>query len=168
MISESQIRKHLESALQIAKKAFELGNYPIGAVFVDGEGNHEIVEMNECKTLDDITAHAEILGIRKLGNKFHKDSPGEYYLFTSLEPCFGCSFFLARTNVTRIYSALKDPHKGGISDLKPQEQFHNFFKNIELIHEPYEDLKKESKELMQKYFLINNKKDSAIFYGYKE
>lgn len=166
MFSDEQIRRYLEDALKAAEKALELGNYPIGSVFTDGE--NEIIEMNECSTLDDVTAHAEILGMRKLGSKILKDTPNEYYLFTSLEPCFGCSFYVARTNVKHIYSALKDPHKGGTIDLKSQEQFHSFFKNIELINEPFEDLKERSRELMQKYFLNKGRKDAAAFYGYKE
>lgn len=168
MFNSESIRSYLGAALQEAKKALELGNYPIGAVFVDSNGKGEIIEMNECFTLDDVTAHAEILGIRKLGSKIHKDTPNEYYLFTSLEPCFGCSFYLARTNVKHIYSALKDPHKGGTSDLKSQEQFQSFFKNIELFNEPFKDMAIQSKELMQKYFLNKGRKDAAAFYGYGE
>jgi|SRR3989344_191314 len=164
MISDQQIRSYLETALQGAKKAFELGNYPIGSVFANEDGTGEIIEINEYHTLDDITAHAEILGIRKLGKKIDKDTPGNYYLFTSLEPCFGCSFFLARTNVSRIYSALKDPHKGGTSDLKSQEQFRNFFNNIELVSEPFADFKKQSQDLMHKYFLAKGNEKAASFY----
>lgn len=168
MFTDKQIRTYLESALREAQKALELGNYPIGSVFIDSKGNGEVIEMNECYTLDDLTAHAEILGIRKLGNKIHKDTSNEYYLFSSLEPCFGCSFYLARSNVKHIYSALKDPHKGGISYLKSQEQFQSFFKNIQLNNEPFEDLKIKSNLLMQEYFLKKGRKDAAAFYGYKE
>ena len=66
----------------------------------------------------------------------------------------------------KIYSALKDPHKGGIGDLKAQSQFESFFEDIELINEPFEDLKEESRNLMREYFIMIGKLDKAKFYGY--
>lgn len=168
MFTDDQIRKNLELALDKAEKAFELGNYPIGSVFTNQNNEVLSVDMNECTSGNDVTAHAEIVGIRKLGKSINKYTPGEHYLFTSLEPCFGCSFFIARTNIKGIYSALKDPHKGGTSDLKSQEQFSSFFSNIELIHEPFEDLANKSRELMKKYFLNIGNIQAAKYYGHIE
>ena len=168
MFTNDQIRTNLELALDKAEEAFELGNYPIGSVLVNKDNLVLSVEMNECTSSNDVTAHAEIVGIRKLGNSINKYASGEHYLFTSLEPCFGCSFFIARTNIKGIYSALKDPHKGGTSDLKSQEQFANFFNKIELVHEPFEDLANRSRELMKKYFLSINNLDAAKYYGFVE
>jgi tRNA(adenine34) deaminase len=166
MFSSDLIRSFLQITLDEAKKALVEGNYPIGSVIVNINGDIESVNRNQCATNSDVSAHAEILGIRKMGNKINKDTPGEYYLFSSLEPCFGCSFFLARTNVKYIYSALKDPHKGGMSDLRKLDQFKHFFKSIELINEPFADLTEVSRNLMIEYFLMKDRKDAARFYGY--
>lgn len=117
MFSSDQTRHFLEAALDEAKKALYEGNYPIGSIIVNDIGEIETSDRNQSFTSEDVSAHAEILNIRKLGNKVNKDTKGDYYLFSSLEPCFGCSFFLARTNISHIVSALKDPHKGGMSDL---------------------------------------------------
>jgi tRNA(adenine34) deaminase len=161
------IRKFLELSLEKARTALTEGNYPIGSVIVDAKETIVAAEYNKCTTLEDISAHAEILCIRAGGiTKLASDSPGEYYLFSSLEPCYGCSFFLARTNIKAIYSALKDPHKGGISKLKEQEMFTSFFMNIELHEEPFEDLKTESLKLMQTYFLNRGRLDAAAAYGF--
>jgi tRNA(adenine34) deaminase len=119
MFTQEQIRTNLELALSKAEEALANGNYPIGSVVTNAENKVLAVEMNESFT-SDIAAHAEIICLRKLGNSINKYSSGEHYLFTSLEPCFGCSFFIARSNIKTIYSGLKDPHKGGISDLKNQ------------------------------------------------
>lgn len=162
------IRKYLEKSLIEAEKSLKLGNYPIGSIFINKKGDIEVIKGNKSNSLNDVSAHAEILGIRKLGKKINKDTNDEYYLFTSLEPCFGCSFFLARTNVKYIYSALKDPHKGGITDLKNQKQFESFFKQITIVNEPFEDLKNKSMKLMKQYFLNQGRKDAAVYYGYKE
>lgn len=45
--------------------------------------------------------------------------------------------------------------------------FDNFFNDIEIINEPYEDLKIKSKNLMKKYFLKIGKEKNATYYGYK-
>lgn len=168
MFSSDQIRSYLQIALDEAKMALEEGNYPIGSVMVKPDGTIESTDRNQSFTSGDVCAHAEILGIRKLGNKVNKDMIGGYYLFSSLEPCFGCSFFIARTSIKHIISALKDPHKGGTSDLHKLDQFNHFFAHIELINEPFADLQEKSRKLMIQYFLKNNNKKSAKFYGYTE
>lgn len=166
MFSSDQIRHYLQITLDEAKKALDEGNYPIGSVMVNDHGEIESTDRNQSFTSEDVSAHSEILGIRKLGNKVNKDTSGEYYLFSSLEPCFGCSFFIARTNIKHIISALKDPHKGGMSDLRSLDQFNQFFKHIELTIEPFEDLKEKSRQLMIEFFLKKDRKDAAKFYGY--
>ncbi len=164
MFNTDQIRNHLEVALLKAEEALKLNNYPIGSVFVNKAGKVVSVTMNECTSFQDITAHAEIIGIRQLGAAINKNSDDDHYLFTSLEPCYGCSFFLARTNVQAIYSALKDPHKGGTSDLKKAKQFENFFSGIELTNEPFADLQEKSRKLMERYFLNIGNIKAAEFY----
>jgi tRNA(adenine34) deaminase len=166
MFSTDQIRSFLQKTVDEAKIALDEGNYPIGSLIVNPNGEIESVDRNQCTSYEDVTAHAEILGIRKMGNKVEKDTEGEYYLFSSLEPCFGCSFFIARTNIKHIVSALKDPHKGGMSDLRVLDQFTHFFNHIELVNEPFTDLKEISRKLMIEYFLMKDRIDAARFYGY--
>ena len=164
MLSQIQIRNFLEIALKNAEQALKLNNYPIGCVVVDSKGNIVAETMNECTTSEDISAHAEIVALRKIGKAINKYSNRDHYLFTSLEPCFGCSFFLARSNIREIYSALKDPHKGGTSDLRSQEQFSEFFQKIHLYNEPFDDLAIKSKELMRAYFINIRNIDAAECY----
>jgi len=164
MLTNEKIKELLQETISIAAKALELGNYPIGSIITDSEGNILAKDMNQRETQRDITAHAEILCIRQLGNKLDNYSEGEHYLFSSLEPCFGCSFFIARTNITKIYSALKDPHKGGVSDLASQEQFKKFFEGKELMSDLFPDLKEKSKKLMSQYFRSIDRPQNAAFY----
>ena len=164
MFTQTQIRNFLEIALTKAGEALKLHNYPIGCVVVNSDCNIVAETMNECTTSQDITAHAEIVALRKMGNSISKDSKGDHFLFTSLEPCFGCSFFIARSNIREIYSALKDPHKGGASDLRSQEQFSDFFQKIHLYTEPFDDLASKSRKLMRTYFLNSGNNDAAEFY----
>ncbi|MFA5828654.1 MAG: nucleoside deaminase [Candidatus Shapirobacteria bacterium] len=165
MLNEEQIRKYLELSIDLAKEGFEKDNYPIGSIIVNSQGNIIAKGFNENTTQKDITAHAEILCIRQSGLALSKDATGENILFTSLEPCFGCSFFIARTNIKKIYWALEDPHRGGIGDLKSEIMFKDFFPNIELVSEPYEDLKGQSKDLMRKFFLAKGNAKTANLYS---
>jgi tRNA(adenine34) deaminase len=167
MLSDSIIKETLHNTIELAEKALSLGNYPIGSVITDQDGNKLASFYNECTTKNDTTAHAEILCIRSVGEeKIAKGSEHNFYLFSSLEPCYGCSFFIARTNISKVFSALKDPHKGGIGDFNRFDHFRHFFEHIELIVEPYPDLMKKSKELMRKYFLRKGRPDAAVYYGY--
>jgi tRNA(adenine34) deaminase len=168
MFTDSEVKKYLEITLTEAKIAESGGNYPIGSLIVNAKGEILVQTHNECTAQSDISAHAEILCIRMLKNKMNKDYPEELTLFSSLEPCFGCSFFLARTNIKTIISALEDPHKGGISILKNLPEFGHFFKSIEIINEPVDELKSQSMTLMKNYFLRLNRPDAAKYYGYSE
>ena len=163
MLDETKVRHFLQSTLQEAEKAFDEGNYPIGSLLVNEQGEVLSLQRNKSWTSHDLTAHAEVLNLREVG-KLSFDPNQKLQLFSSLEPCFGCSFFIARSNISHIYSALKDPHKGGTSDLKSREEFKHFFSEIEIINQPFEDLAQKSRQLMKKYFLRQGRVDKAAFY----
>lgn len=164
MLASEEIRELLLKTVANAEDALKLNNYPIGSLITDVHGTILASDSNHFSTQNDITAHAEILCMRKLGLTIDNNNSDKFYMFSSLEPCYGCSFFIARTNIKKVYSALKDPHKGGMSDLQKMKPFENFFKGIEIMNDQFEDLKTESKKLMKNFFLKNGKPESAAFY----
>ena len=166
MFTQTQIRTYLELTMEQARKTLEHGNYPIGSLIVNSEGTILTQDSNQCSTYHDVTAHAEMISIGNAGDRVFKHVNLNHFLFSSLEPCYGCSFFIARTNITTVYFALKDPHKGGISDLKLNPEFESYFSKIELSCEPFDDLREESRALMKQYFLNIGKLESARSYGY--
>jgi tRNA(adenine34) deaminase len=164
MFSSQEIHTYLVRSLELAHEAFKRGDYPIGAIVVNAQTKESIEALNTCKSSVDITAHAEMILLRQLGERADKHASPEHYLFTSLEPCFGCSFFIARSNISHIYSVLKDPHKGGMSDLSLLPQFVSFFTKISIINGIDAKLANESKALMHEYFLqIGNNKAAACY-----
>lgn len=164
MFTDQEVQKFLTLTLEEARKALAENNYPIASIFVDQDKNIRAITRNQCTTNSDVCAHAEILGIRELGSAVDKDNSDTFTLFTSLEPCYGCSFFIARTNIVTVYSALKDPHKGGLSELKAMTQFSDFFKNIEITNDAFPELKNDSKQLLKEYFInIGNSKASQHY-----
>ncbi len=165
MFSKNQLKSFLEETIKEAEIALKEGNYPIGSVVVDPKGKIVAKCHNENLTKNDISAHAEILCLRNLGiKKTSKDIKEDYFLFSSLEPCGGCGFFIARTNIKIIYMAAVDPYKPGITELKKTEKFATNFKSLELIVCNFPDLALKSKHLMRDYFISKGRiEDSKVY-----
>lgn len=157
-------RKFLELALDEAEKTLNTGNYPFGAVIVDKKGTIISVGHNENFSLKDISAHAEIQCLRKIPIQNLLDKNKEYYLFCSGEPCGGCSFFIARTNIKKVYWALTDPQKSGFADFKINKETKDSFIGIEIFEEPYQDLKVKSAYLLKQYYLKNKNLEKVKLY----
>ena len=151
-------KKFLTIAIREAENSMKLGSGPIGAVIVDKKGKILAKGFNRTKIENDPTAHAEVVCMRKASKfileRFHSE---ETYLFTTLEPCFACGFFLVRTNIRNVVWALNDPYYGGMSHLKKSKKLSNDFKKIKCIEEPFTDLREQSRVLMHLYY--KNKKD---------
>ncbi len=147
------LRNGLKLALNEAEKALEAGNVPIGCVITDINGNIISSGQNETKTSFDTTAHAEVLALRKAGKQvLDKYNPESTFLFTSLEPCFGCGFFLIRSNVKTIAWCLSDSHFGSVDSYLKIPQMKSIYEKLELISEPLADLKQKSSLLMIEYY----------------
>ena len=87
----------MDQALIEAKKAFALGEVPVGSVLTY---QNKIIARshNQMETMKDPSAHAELLCIRK-GSEFFGDwRLIDTVLYTTLEPCLMCAgaIFLAR------------------------------------------------------------------------
>ena len=152
--------KLYDQAIAEAKVALNEGNYPIGAVIVDWQGNIVAAGHNQNTTSQDITAHAEMLCLRLATQKvLSKDLPINHTIITTEEPCGGCGFFIARTNINKIIWLLTDPHRPGVSLLK--NQYPDVFSKIEFISEPDQNMKEQSRNLMHQYFLQLNRPELA-------
>ena len=101
----------MKLAIQEAQKAAELGEVPVGAVIVAGD---QLLARchNSTEMLNDVTAHAEILGItaasQYLGSKYLMDCT----LYVTLEPCIMCAGALRWAQIGRVVYATADD-KGG-------------------------------------------------------
>jgi tRNA(adenine34) deaminase len=99
------------AALELARKARQAGEVPVGAVLVkDGEMIAE--GWNQPISTGDPTAHAEIVAIRRaceaLGNY---RIPG-VTLYVSLEPCPMCAGAIVQSRIRRVVYAAPDPGAG--------------------------------------------------------
>ena len=159
-----KLKKYLKLAIKEAQKALNLGNFPYGAVLVNGKGNIIATGFNENFSKSDISAHAEIQCLRKIEIQKLLDKNESYHIFCSGEPCCGCGFFIARTNIKQICWALTDPQRTGSGDLKKDKKLDDFFGDIEMVEEPFADLKKESARLLKEYYRKIGKPEKMVLY----
>lgn len=103
--------RHMQMALEEARRALEQGEVPIGAVVVCK--NRVIARAhNLTETLTDPTAHAEMQAITMateyLGGKYLTDCT----LYVTVEPCPMCAAALAWAQIPRIVYGADDPRRG--------------------------------------------------------
>lgn len=101
----------MKQAILEAKKAFEKGEIPVGAVVVC---DNQIIARahNQTQLLNDVTAHAEMLAITAaadhLGNKYLHDCT----LYVTLEPCPMCASAAGWAQFGKIVYGANDDKNG--------------------------------------------------------
>ncbi|HUP19612.1 MAG TPA: nucleoside deaminase, partial [Gemmatimonadota bacterium] len=80
----------MEAALEEARRAEAHGEVPVGAVVV-GEGEILGRAGNRTLTLQDPTAHAEIIAIRQAAGRLGSWRLAGCDLYVTLEPCAMCA-----------------------------------------------------------------------------
>lgn len=105
---------YMKQALQEAQKALDADEVPIGAVIVM---QNKIIARgyNQVETLNDSTAHAEIIALTSafnyLGSKY---LPGAT-IYVTIEPCTMCCGALFWSKIGRLVYGAEDIKHGGLS-----------------------------------------------------
>lgn len=101
----------MQEALKEAKKGFEKGEVPVGAVLV--YQNQMIASFyNQVETLIDATAHAEMLCVKKGAEVLGNWRLTGCTLYTTLEPCPMCAGALISARVERVVWGAPDLRQG--------------------------------------------------------
>ncbi len=102
----------MRRALELAAHARDAdAEVPVGAVLVaDGQVIGE--GWNRNITLNDPSAHAEILALRDAGAKLGNYRFPGATLYATLEPCAMCAMALVHARVARVVYAAADPKTG--------------------------------------------------------
>lgn len=98
-------------AFQLADKAEQLGEVPVGALVVAnnqllGEGWNQVICQN------DPSAHAEIVALRSAGQVLQNYRLVETTLYVTLEPCPMCAGAMVHARVARVVFAAQDFRTG--------------------------------------------------------
>ena len=111
--SESDHR-FMELALAQAAKAAQLGEVPVGAVVV--LENEVIAEAcNQQITLNDPSAHAEVLALRSAAAALGNYRLPDCELFVTLEPCTMCCGAIVHARVSRLVFGTREPKAGAVA-----------------------------------------------------
>lgn len=148
--------KYMREALTQARKAYRLGEVPIGCVIVYED---KIIGRGYNRRNTDRTplAHAEITAIKKAG-KFMKDWRLEgCKLYVTLEPCQMCSGAIVQARIPEVIMAAENPKAGcagSVMDILNNPGFNHQVMVKRGV------LKDESSALLKKFFVelrIRNK-----------
>jgi tRNA(Arg) A34 adenosine deaminase TadA len=97
-------------ALQEAEHAAARGEVPVGAVIVDAASGEVLARAgNRTEALNDPTAHAEILAIRKAAAEAGAPRLDGCDLYVTLEPCAMCAAAISVARIRRLYFGAYDP-----------------------------------------------------------
>ncbi len=138
----------MQHALTLAQKAQGLGEVPVGAVIVY---NDEIIAegYNQPISTNDPSAHAEMIALRKAGEKCQNYRLTGASLYVTLEPCMMCAMAMVHARIEKLYYGTPDPKTGTIVsqmqvlDLEWLNHKVQYEGNI---------LARESKEMLQDFF----------------
>jgi tRNA(Arg) A34 adenosine deaminase TadA len=108
----------MDIALEEAEEAAARGEVPVGAVLVHGD---TVVARDGNRTLElnDPTAHAEVLVIRRACETLQSQRLPDCDLYVTLEPCAMCAGAISFARIRRLYYGAGD-EKGGAVDHGPR------------------------------------------------
>jgi tRNA(adenine34) deaminase len=101
----------MREAIELAERAREHGDVPIGAVVVRGE---EVIGAagNERELRADPTAHAELLALRQAAERLGGWRIEGATIYITLEPCAMCAGAIVLARVGRVVYGAADPKAG--------------------------------------------------------
>lgn len=108
--------EYMREALVLAKKAFELGEVPVGAVAV-WDGKIVGRGMNLRETDKNALRHAEITAIDEACKNLGGWRLWKCDLYVTLEPCPMCAGAIINSRVKRVIYGASDPKAGSCGSL---------------------------------------------------
>ena len=139
---------YMKEALRQAKKAYDAGETPVGAVIVrDGKIISRAYNKRETKKC--ATYHAEILAIEKACKKLGGWRLPGCDLYVTMEPCPMCAGAIVQSRIENVYFGAYDYKYGCCGSKTNLFEPGLFYYNVNCKGGIME---KESKELLQRFF----------------
>ena len=138
----------MRAALELAARAGELGEVPVGAVVVKdgviiGRGFNQPIGSH------DPTTHAEVVALRDAAARLENYRLPDCELYVTLEPCMMCVGAMLHARVKRVVFAAPDPKTGvcgSVMDLPAEKKLNH--------HAVFEGgvLAQDSADLLRQFF----------------
>ena len=107
----------MRAAITVASKASASGDVPVGAVIVNANGEIVATGHNERELLNDPTAHAEIIAIRRATEKLGEWRLENHTLVVTLEPCPMCAGAIAQSRISTLVFGAWDEKAGAVGSV---------------------------------------------------
>ena len=129
--------KYMELALKLARKALKYGDIPVAAVIIE---NGKVISKayNIKYKTKDVTAHAEIVAIRKACKKKKTTYLNDCVMYVTLEPCMMCSAAITQSHIKEVIYCLDSPKYGFFHNISGK----NGVKCTQMYNKEYEMLLK--------------------------
>ena len=140
--------KYMREAIKQAKKAYAIGEVPIGCVIVYQD--KIIARGYNRRTIDKNTlAHAELQAIRKASKKMEDWRLEECTMYVTLEPCQMCSGAIVQSRMTRVVVGCMNPKAGCAGSILNLLQMPQFNHQVDLTTGVLEE---ECSQMMKTFF----------------
>lgn len=152
--------KYMKDALKQAKKAYALGEVPIGCVIVYKD---KVIARgyNRRNTDKNTLAHAEITAINRASKKLGDWRLEDCTLYVTLEPCQMCAGAIVQSRITNVVMGCMNPKAGcggSILNILEMPQFNH---QVNVVRGVMEE---ECSQILQEFFKelrIRNKEEKA-------
>ena len=140
--------QYMKMALEEAKEAGRKGEVPVGAILVKGD---RVIarDHNRCIELNDPTAHAEVLVLRKAGEVFRNYRLNDTVMYVTVEPCPMCASAMIHGRISRLVFGTLEPKFGAVVSKFRLFQENGFNHKVEVDRGV---LEKECAEVLKAFF----------------
>jgi len=104
----------MQQVISLAQEVKSSGDVPVGALIVNEAGEIVSLGKNERGKDNDPTAHAEILAIRRAGEKLGSWRLDDLTLVVTLEPCVMCAGAILQSRIKRLVFGAFDQKAGAV------------------------------------------------------
>ena len=144
-------------ALEMAKKAEEKEEVPVGAVLVK-DGELIAAGFNYSIGLNDPSAHAEMQCLRQAGKALENYRLLGTTLYVTLEPCAMCAGAMVHSRIERVVFGAKDEKTGAAGTVMNLLQHPSLNHQLEISHGV---LSEECSEQLSQFFKRRRKEHKA-------
>lgn len=144
----------MRRALDLAREAGSLGEVPVGAVVVSASGELLGEGRNCCIAQRDPAGHAEIVALRRAGERAGNYRLPGASLYVTIEPCAMCLGAMIHARIETLVFGSREPKAGAAVSFDLQVAHPGFNHRVEVVDGV---LEQESRELMQSFFVARRK-----------
>lgn len=134
----SEDEKFMKEAIKQAKKAYALGEVPIGCVIVH-KGRIIARAYNRRITDKSALSHAEILAIKKASKVIEDWRLEDCTLYVTLEPCQMCAGAIIQARIPKVVMACDNPKAGCAGSIIDMFHVDKFNHQVEVVKDVCND-----------------------------